>query len=250
MNNARVPLDCRCRITDRTTDRVHTIVLGASCKTERVGATADLWLVPNGDFIPIFSDDEFMHIKSFARAGMGSQLEPPGGGEQPDRLRVPIEGTFERVHLDLVEGDGERLDGAKEIVEAVLANERLVGIHRIASDRYDVEIEYPVKTINANEREWVYQTDTGPIVFPDLDCDPSELLTRLDLAFTAANNADWAEFIVRTRTPIADGVDVYHYSKAVRLDGIVNEFFRVPVDGPLDSRRVELPAGPVTGGST
>jgi hypothetical protein len=206
--------------------------------------------MPNGDFIPIFSDDEFLHIKTFARAGMGSQLESAGGGEQPDRLRVPIEGTFERVHLDLVESDGERLDGAKEIVEAVLANDVLVGVHRMGSDRYDVELEYPVKTINANEREWVYQTDTGPILFPDLDCEPDELLTRLELAFTAANNATWAEFIVRTRTPIADGIEVYHYAKPVRLDGIVNEFYRIPVAAPVEPVRVKLPGRtPGTGGS-
>jgi hypothetical protein len=250
MNNARVVLDSRCRITELATRRTHTIVQGASCKTERVGADAALWLVPNGDFIPIFSDDAFMHIKTFARAGMGSQLESPGGGEQPDRLRVPIEGTFERVHLDLVELDGEPLDGAEAIVEAVLANERLVGVHRLESDRYRVEIEYPVKTINANERDWVYQTDTGPILFPDLDCEPDELLTRLELAFTAANNPDWAEFIVRTPTPVAEGVEVYHYSKAIRLDGIVNEFYRIPTGNPGEPRRVELPARPpATGGS-
>jgi hypothetical protein len=251
MNNARVVLDSRCRITERTSGRIHTIVLGASCKTERVGADADLWLVPNGDFIPIFSDDAFMHIKTFARAGTVAQLEPPGSGEQPDRLRVPIEGTFERVHLDLVEREGERLEDATAIVEAVLANDRMIGIHRFESDRYRVEIEYPVKTINANEREWVYQTDTGPILFPDLDCDPDELLSRLDLAFTAANDPRWAEFIVRVRTPIADDVDVYHYSNAVRLDDIVNEFYRIREDGPVTSRRVELPAreSGVAGGS-
>jgi hypothetical protein len=250
MNNARVVLDCRCRITDRATGQTHTIVLGASCKTERVGADADLWLVPNGDFIPVFSDDAFMHIKTFARAGMGSQLESPGGGEQPDRLRVPIADTFERVHLDVVEREGERLADARAVVEAVLANDRLVGVHRIETDRYHVEIEYPVKTINANEREWVYQTDTGPILFPDLDCEPDDLLARVELAFTAANAPTWAEFIVRTRTPIANGAEVYHYSKAVRLDGIVNEFYRIPEGGSVEPRRVDLPAhGPARGGS-
>jgi hypothetical protein len=249
MNNARVVLDCRCRIADRVTGRTQTIVLGATCKTERVGADADLWLVPNGDFIPVISDDEFMHIKSFARAGLISKVET-GLTEQPDRLRIPIEGTFERVHLDLVEREGDRLDDAAAIVDAVLANDRLVGIHRFGSERYRVEIEYPVKTINANERDWVYQTDTGPILFPDLDCEPDELLTRLELAFTAANNPSWAEFIVRVRTPIADGVEVYHYSKAVRLDGIVNEFYRIRADSPLEPRRVDLPARPpATGGS-
>ena len=250
MNNARVVLDCRCRITELATGRTHTIALGASCKTERVGAATDLWLVPNGDFIPIFSDDAFMHIKTFARAGMGSQLESDGGGEQPDRLRVPIAGTFEWVRLDLVERQAERLDDAAAIVEAVLANDRLVGVHRIESDRYRAEIEYPVKTINANERDWVYQTDTGPILFPDLECEPDELLSKLELAFTAANDPAWAEFIVRARTPVAGEVAVYHYSKAVRLDGIVNEFYRIPADGPGEERRVELPASPpATGGS-
>jgi hypothetical protein len=249
MNNARVVLDSRCRITDVANGRTQTIVQGASCKTERVGADADLWLVPNGDFIPIFSDDEFMHIKTFERAGMGSHLESPGGGEQPDRLRVPIEGTFERVHLDLVEHEGERLADAAAIVEAVLANDRLVGIHRLESERYRAEIEYPVKTINANERDWVYQTDTGPILFPDLDCEPEVLLSRLELAFTAANNPTWAEFIVRVKTPIADDVEVYHYSKAVRLDGIVNEFYRIPAGSPGEPHRVDLPAqSPAAGG--
>jgi hypothetical protein len=251
MNNARVVLDCRCRITDLATGRTLTIALGASCKTERVGADADLWLEPNGDFIPIFSDTEFMHLKTFARAGVVATIEPPGSGEQPDRLRVPILDTFDRVHLDLVEADGERLDDAAAIVNAVLANDRIVGVHRIVTDRYRAEIEYPAKTINANEREWVYQTDTGPIVFPDLDCEPGELLSRIELAFTACNAPTWAEFIVRVRTPIADGVEVYHYAKSVRLDDIVNEFYRIRDDRPVESRRVELPvsAPAASGGS-
>jgi hypothetical protein len=249
-NNARVVLDCLCRITELASGRTHTIALGASCKTERVGADADLWLIPNGDFIPIFSDDAFMHIKTFARAGMGSSLEPPYAGDQPDRLRVPIEGSFERVHLDLVQREGELLADAPAIVGAVLANDRLVGIHRIASDRYSVEIEYPVKTINANELAWVYQTDTGPILFPDLGAEPDELLSRVELAFTAANAPTWAELVVRTRTPVADGTEVYHYARIVRLDGIVNEFYRIVEGGLLEPHRVELPARTSATGGT
>jgi hypothetical protein len=242
LNNARVQLDCRCRITDRETGRVHTIVSGASCKTERVGAEAELWLQPNADFVPLFSDEEFMHIKTFARAGTVAQLHPPGSGLQSDRLRVPIEGTFTRVHLDLVERVGERLEGPAAIVDAVLANEPLVGIHRIESTRYSATVEYPIKTINANERDAVYQTDTGPILFPDLDCDPTELLSNVELAFTAMNAPDWAEFVVRAPTLIADGVEVHHYSRAVRLDGIVNELYVIPVGGSGTARRVDLPS--------
>ena len=51
------------------TGTTQTFVLGASCKTERVGAERDLFLEPNADFMPVISDDSFMHLKTFARIG-------------------------------------------------------------------------------------------------------------------------------------------------------------------------------------
>ena len=169
MNNARIQIDSVCRITERAGGRRHTFILGGDCKTERVGAERDLFLDPNADFIPIFSDDAFMHIKTFARAGTQAQAYPPGSGEQSDRLTARIADTFVDAHLDLVEREGELLADGEAIVEAILANDLIVGVHRLSTDRYDVEIEYPAKTINANERDIVYQTDTGPILWPDLD---------------------------------------------------------------------------------
>ena len=85
-----------------------------AARRNRSARRRDLWLLPNGDFIPLFSDDEFMQIKTFARAGMVAQLHPPGSG-RPVRPAAagPIEGTFDRVHLDLVEREGERLDGQR-----------------------------------------------------------------------------------------------------------------------------------------
>jgi hypothetical protein len=242
MNNARVQIDGVCRVTERASGRVHTFVLGGDCKTERVGATSDLFLEPNADFIPIFSDDAFMHLKTFARAGTHAQAYPPGSGEQSDRLTSALTDSFVDVHFDLVEREGERLADGAAIVDAVLANDVIVGIHRLANDRYTAEIEYPVKTINANERDIVYQTDTGPILLPDLDREPADLLTGLELAFTAANAPDWAQLIVRTRTPIADGVEVYHYARSIRVEEIANEFYRIPDDAPTTRRRVDLMA--------
>jgi len=241
MNNARVQIDGLCRITDRATDEVRTFVLGGDCKTEQVGARTDLFLDPNADFIPIFGDDQFMHIKTFARAGTTAQAYPPGSGEQRDRLVTSIADSFDAVRLELVERGGEPLPDGNAIVDAVLANDVIVGIHRLSNDRYDAEIEYPVKTINANERDIVYQTDTGPILVPDLTRDPDDLLAGLELAFTAANAPDWAQWIVRTRTTIADGVEVYHYARSIRMDGIDNAFYRIADDAALERRRVDLP---------
>ena len=244
LNNARVQLESRLRITERATGRVHAFVLGASCKTERVGADVDLWLLPNADFLPIFSDTDFMHIKTFAQAGSVAQAYPPGSGEQSDRLRVPIETTFDRVHLDLVEHEAAVLAGPREIVEATLANQPLVVVVTIESDRYTAVLEFPVKTMNANEREWVYQTDTGPVLFPDLKRPPDELLSGMELAFVALNAPDWADFIVRTRTRLAPDIEVHHYATPVRLDGIRTDLFTV--HGEAAQRRVRLPVA--TGG--
>ena len=70
--------------------------------------------------------------------------------------------------------------------------------------------------MNANERDWVYQTDTGPVLFPDLTREPSDLLAGMELAYVALNSPDWADFIVRTRTRLAADIEVYHYSKPIR----------------------------------
>jgi hypothetical protein len=244
LNNARVQLESRVRITEKDGGATHAFVLAASCKTERVGADVDLWLLPNADFMPLFSDTQFMHVKTFARAGSVAQAWPPGSGEQSDRLLVPIDGTFDRVHLDLVEYEAAVLAGAHEIVDATLANRPLVGLITLDSDRYTATIEFPVKTMNANERDWVYQTDTGPILFPDLTRDPADLLPGMELAFVATNNPTWADFVVRRRTTIADGVEVYHYAAPVRVDDITAEIFTFPERGEPQERRVGLPVAP------
>jgi hypothetical protein len=246
LNNARVLLESRLRITEREDGRTHTFVLGASCKTERVGADVDLWLLPNADFMPIFSDTAFMHIKSFARAGSHAEAWPPGSGEQSDRLAVPITETFDAVHVDLVEYPGAHLDGAHEIVEATLANQPLIGVVELASDRYTATLEFPIKTMNADERDWIYQTDTGPVLFPDLTREPADLLGGLEVAYVALNSPTWADFLVRTRTRIADGVDVFHYATPIRINDLKADIFTIPPQSTAAARRVRLPVA--TGG--
>src|SRR6266568_1784724 len=88
-----------------------------------------------------------------------------------------------------------------------------VELHCFVRSIFRIGIGYPVKTINANERDGVYQTDTGPVLLPDLSRDPEDLIAGLELAFSAFNNPRWTEFIVRAKTPVADGVEVYHYCK-------------------------------------
>ncbi len=226
LNNARIPLESRCWVTDRRSGVSQTFVLGASCKTERVGVERNIWTEPNADFAPIFSEDRFLNIKTFAQAGMQVDLYPPGSGKQSERQVGVIDDVFDSVRIDITSCDGEQLDCSQSIVEAVLENESLVAQTIVKTDRYSAVIEYPVKTINANERDWVYQTDTGPHLFPNLSVEPDKLLESMQLAFSAFNCPNWIEFLVREPTEIAAAISVYHYSRSVRLD-CENRMFRV-----------------------
>ncbi len=218
LNNARIPIESRCRITDRQSGNLQTFVLGASCKTERVGVERNVWTEPNADFTPIFSDDRFLNIKTFAQAGMQVDLFPPGSGKQSERQIGVIDEVFDSVRIDVATCDGERLDCAQTIVNAVLENKVLVAETTLKTDRYTAVLDFLVKTINANERDWIYQTDTGPHLFPDLSVEPDQLLESMQLAFSAFNCPDWTEFLVRAPTEITEGIQVYHYSRNVRFD--------------------------------
>ena len=226
LNNARIPIECRCVVTEKATDQSPAFVLGASCKTERVGVEGDIWLEPNADFCPIFSDDRYLSLKTYSQVGTTMELFPPGSGSQSDRQTGLIDETYDSVKIDMTECEGTPLDSAQEIVEAVLANQNLVARTELENDRYHALIEHPVKTINANERDWIYQTDTGPVLFPDLSVEPDAMLTSLELAYSAFNCPDWIEFIVRRVTPTTSDVSVYHYSDAVRCDSR-NQMLRI-----------------------
>ena len=247
MNNSRIPLESRCRITDGETGVTQTFVLGASCKTEQVGAERDLFLLPNADFLPIISDDSFMHLKTWARVGTAVHRFPPGAGEQPDRLRVPLAGTFVSMRLDLVEREAVELPDARAIVEATFAGDPLVVHTVIQHGRYTATIEFPVKT-DERQRARVDLPDRhGPGAAPRSRCGArgpdgaprrrvrGPQCTRLDRVHRPAAHLD--------RGGRRGLVEVYHYSEPVRVDGVQNTFYRIPQDAPATSRRVDLEGG-------
>jgi len=226
LNNARVQIECRCEITERKTGRVEAFVLGASCKTEQVGVEHNIWNEPNADFMPIASVETFLSLKTFERADKKLPLYPPSLGMQPEMQIVKVAEALDSLRIDIGWCEGEVLETPKQIVETVLANVPLVARTEIQDSRYVAILEYPVKTMNANERDMIYQTDTGPILLPDLSREPDDLIAGMRLAFAAFNCSTWIEFIIRTRTPVAEGVEVHHYRETLRLD-CLNQVIRL-----------------------
>ncbi len=224
LNNARVPLDCLCRMEDKKEggDGGFRFSLGASCKAERVGVDRDIWTEPNSDFIPIMSDTQMLGVKTYQTAHMEVALYPPSRGSQPERQLVDIAEAFDSARTDLTFAEGDLLADPAEVVEAILGNRILVGKTAYEDERYRVQLEYPIKTVNANERDAFFQPDTGPVLLPDLSREPADLIQGLELAYIAFNKPDWAEFLARVPSRADRGVEVYHYSHRMRID-CVNE---------------------------
>lgn len=229
LNNARIQLESRCRIHDRERGEASQYVLGASCKTERVGVPDGIWLQPNADFCPILSEEAFLALKSWDRIGRGPLRYPPSLGRQSERQLEKVADAFDSVKINLRMVEAEPLETATEIVQATLADELLAGrVQFTAQARYDVTIDFPIKTMNANERDDIYQTDTGPILFPDFSQPFERPIETLRLAYVAYNCPDWAEFILQVPTPVGDGIEVNHYSQSVHLE-TQNSLFRIVI---------------------
>lgn len=220
LNNARILLECICTVEDSESGKTLTFVMGASCKTERVGVERDIWIEPNADFVPILSQDDYLIVKTYDVANKGVPFYPPSRGMQPERQFGKVADAYDSIRLDVRRVEGELLETAEQIVEATLDSNcpPLVARTVIEAGRYSAMLEYPVKTMNASERDFIYQTDTGPVLFPDFRRGPDEFIRGLELAYVAFNSPDWAEFVVRVPTSVGDGIEVYHYSKFVRLD--------------------------------
>ena len=224
LNNARFQLECVCRITQGQGEAAKTVeyVLGASCKAEQVHVRENIWHVPAADMCLIASKEEFLVIKSWDRNNRGVMLSPPTLGPQPERQAGKCSDAFTDMNLDLREVSGQLLTTTEEIVAAVLNNRPLVSQTEFSlNDGSHVFLEYPVKVINASEREMFYQVDTGPVLVPDLTAyDEIHEISVLRLAFMAHNTLGCTEMLLNVPTPIGNGISVNHYSRVMKVNAV------------------------------
>jgi hypothetical protein len=231
VNNVRILVDCVCTITNASRKTSQTYVLGASCKTEVVGVPANIWTQPNADFCLTASKDDFLIMKSWYKCHAQVRRYPESLGYQPERQSGAVQDVWTRFELELCPAKGRVLSDAAAIVEAAFGSRPLVARIEYDDGDYHICIEHPVKTINANEQARVYQTDTGPIIVPDLSgarrAKVGRFVEVFDLAYAAFNCPDWAEFIVNVPTSITHEITVNHYSQSRRIENTTNSIIIV-----------------------
>ena len=245
--NVRINLECRCELYNRDTNARFEYVLCASCKTELVGADRDIWMEPNADFCVVASRDEFMVLKSWARCEMAVE-------KHPDVLAVPQERQSGRCREAWAAYDiqcnlsrGRALRSVDEIVASIRGDKPIVARIEYQDGPWSVAIDHPVKTINYSEADEVYQTDTGPILLPDLSegrlARGDRMIDCFDLAYAAFNSAGWAEVIINAATEIGGGMSVNHYSKARRIEPAVTSLIEIVDEVPSSVRHVGAERG-------
>ncbi len=203
-NNARLQVESVCSLTDRRSGKTTDYFFYASCKSEHTFAERDLFIEENYDFCGIFSDEEYVIFRTHST--------------HTDRFRD--EGVwrerFQDIRFDMVSVEAEELDGTPAMVQASLDNVPLVGRVEIGEGNLSAAIEFPIKTMNANDIRPIYQVDTGPLPFPDFSANVDLHIKRLSPAYVAYNAPDFADFVVQQPVSVG-GVMVTHYSNPVSL---------------------------------
>lgn len=223
-NRARIQIDCRCQVTDPT-GKSTDYFLGESCKTELVAVAREvgIFVKPNADFRPVMSDEHTLFFKSWERNRNGSTAT----GSHSERQVVRTREAFTHHALQLAYREGTRLTSATDIVKATDEGRPLIARTEFSLAAYCIRLDYPVLTFDVSEKLLAFQTDTGPVIFPELSEPHTHALDTFRLAFCAFNAPDWIEFIVQKPTPVGSGISVNHYSESVQITGCQNSILRV-----------------------
>ncbi len=213
LNSVRFWIESRTTITDSSTGNSTVFYQCASCKSENTFGEKDLFYPDNYDFLPILGGGHWLLFRRQARLEAERYRETvvsPNGWGEP-RLLLH-EGANVRV-----------LDAWEQIRDATAQGVPLVLQTELVNEDTSLKavIECPVKTMNISLEKKMYQTDTGPIVFPDLTRKTEPLINCLSLAFVAFNQSHFADFVIEQPTSVMeDEVElckIHHYSNPISL---------------------------------
>lgn len=211
-NQVRFWVESRMRFIDEKNKIIEDYYQCGSCKSEDTFADRNLFLEDNYDFTPVFGPEYgviFRH-KSYLNDNYKTcaKAEDMWKGQ-----------TYKLKEAEYI----KVLENNEAIREATHNSIPIVAQTEIYNEEEGLRaiIEYPVKTMNIHDVKNLYQTDTGPVLLPDLCRKYERVVDSIQLAFVAFNTPEFADFVIEQPTPIIkDGnklCKVYHYSKIVSL---------------------------------
>ncbi|MDP6059130.1 MAG: sialidase family protein, partial [Pirellulaceae bacterium] len=216
-NSPRFWVESRCRVIDKTANKVVEYLQCGLCKSEHTFANRQLFQKDNYDFLPVFSEEEGIIFRRHVRVS------------EPYRDVRPVDKWWGGTHRRLQTSRGRVLRTPEEIFEAMQDGKPIVGQTEIRDDKTGrvAIIEFPIKTINFERDRKDWQVDTGPVILPDLSSPPDGWSHTFQLAHIAFRTPYWADFIIDQPTSMGreedttedvedeTAVKTYHYSGQV-----------------------------------
>ena len=215
-NEVRFWVESRTRIIDETSGQREDYVQVGSCKSEHTFAKDNLLHEDNYDFLPVFGPEWSVVYRRHANLR-----------DSYREIRRSEEWwNGQQYHL-IVGSDVEELTSDAAVREATYDSVPIVAQTQVWNEETGLQaiMEYPVKTMNTNRANDIYQVDTGPVAFPDLSQRHARHVDALSLAFVVFNAPHFADFVLEAPTRVGDE-QVYHYSKLVSL-AAVNRLYAV-----------------------
>ena len=218
-NAVRFWVESRTRIIDERNGVTEDYCQCGSCKSEATFAEKDLFQKDNYDFLPIFGPGYSVVFRRKAYLNDNYREIRPSD----DWWGGQIYRTKEAAAVQLLEDNAAIRKATHAGLPIVLQTE-------IWSDDAGLRaiIECPVKTMNINDENDIYQVDTGPVAWPDLSKRYDRTVESLSLAFVAFNAPHFADFAIEVPTPIIEGgrevCRVHHYMRRVSLPAKNNLF--------------------------
>ena len=209
-NEVRFWVESRTRIIDEASGHSEDYVQVGSCKSEHTFAKDNLLHEDNYDFLPIFGPEWSVIYRRHANL-RDTYREIRRSEECWDG---------QQYHL-IVGSDVEELTSDAAVREATYDSAPIVAQTQVQNEETGLQaiMEYPVKTMNTNRANDIYQVDTGPVAFPDLSQRHARHVDGLALAFVVFNAPHFADFVLEAPTRVGNE-QVYHYSKLVSLAAV------------------------------
>lgn len=221
-NAVRMWIESRTIVRNIKTGSEEIYYQGGACKSEDTFAAKDLFYKDNYDFTPIFGKDKVLIFRRHFDERPGYRkvqlMSDTWGADPIIKLPQPKSITL--------------LDTFEKIKEATLEGVPIVTQTEITDEKTGLSamIECPCKTMNINSETKMYQTDTGPVVLPDISKIYDEPMDALRLAFIAFNVPHFADFVVEAPVPITENgktiKSVLHYSELITHQA-VNRIYAV-----------------------
>ena len=186
VRNVRVTYDAKCDITNTKTGETEELFLLSPCRSEYTIPKEEFFQLPSGEWRVCYSRTH--------RIPLGRRPSTEEEKSQASELNLADTRFTTRMHSNFAV-----LRSAQEVIDATLADKPLNARTTYEDEvgGYSWALEYPVRTMNLNPEEGLFQIDTGPIPFPDMNSYDGKRPMRALLSYVAFSEFDSAEFILR-----------------------------------------------------